>query len=318
MNKTRNVNSKVIFHNPSLCSEFLRDNIDIPILKNVRPEDIEDVSTQYKTYMGTEFEADTVKKVRIKEHESLYVISLIEHKSEVDYNVIVQLLKYMTCIWVEYAKEMEQKQKGISRNKNFRYPPILPIVYYEGSAKWTAALHLRERILMNEIFADYIPDFTYRLVGIHDYSNEELLNREDVMSFIMMLGKAQDEKNLTELFASYGEKVDLIILQATPEELQIIENIICALLRKVNATEEEIELCVEQVRRRQMGLLFENMQKMDIQAERKNTEEEAGRMVIVLCQKFGKTKAEAKETLIEERKLNETQAEEMIECYWKE
>ena len=131
MNKTRDVNSKVIFHNPSLCSEFLRDNIDIPILKNVRPEDIEDVSTQYKTYMGTEFEADTVKKIRIKEHESLYVISLIEHKSEVDYNVIVQLLKYMTCIWVEYAKEMEQKQKGISRNKNFRYPPILPIVYYE-------------------------------------------------------------------------------------------------------------------------------------------------------------------------------------------
>ena len=219
MNKTRDVNSKVIFHNPSLCSEFLRDNIDIPILKNVRPEDIEDVSTQYKTYMGTEFEADTVKKVRIK----------------------------------------------------------------------------------------------------------ELLDREDVMSFIMMLGKAQDEKDLKELFASYGEKVDLIILQATPEELQIIENIICALLRKVNATKEEIELCVEQVRRRQMGLLFENMQKMDIQAERKNTEEarkqveeEASRMIVILCQENGRTKQETKNSLVEKRGMSEQKAEEMIECYWKE
>ena len=154
---------------------------------------------------------------------------------------------------------------------------------------------------------------------------KELLDQEDVMSFIMMLGKAQDEKDLKELFASYGEKVDLIILQATPEELQIIENIICALLRKVNATKEEIELCVEQVRRRQMGLLFENMQKMDIQAERKNTEEarkqveeEASRMIVILCQENGRTKQETKNSLVEKRGMSEQKAEEMIGCYWKE
>lgn len=45
------------------------------------------------------------------ECDTLYVISLIEHKSEEDYNVIIQLLKYMICIWTAYAKEMEQKQK---------------------------------------------------------------------------------------------------------------------------------------------------------------------------------------------------------------
>ena len=69
MNKTRDVNSKVIFHNPSLCSEFLRDNIDIPILKNVRPEDIEDVSTQYKTYMGR-----NLKQIRLRKSESRKMI----------------------------------------------------------------------------------------------------------------------------------------------------------------------------------------------------------------------------------------------------
>ena len=47
---------------------------------------------------GTEFEADTVKKIHlhgIKEPTSVYLISLIEHKSQVDYNVTIQLLKYM-------------------------------------------------------------------------------------------------------------------------------------------------------------------------------------------------------------------------------
>lgn len=48
----RNVNSKKIFRNAELCCQFLRDNFDIPILKNLRPEDIEDVSEQYQAYLG--------------------------------------------------------------------------------------------------------------------------------------------------------------------------------------------------------------------------------------------------------------------------
>ena len=100
MQSVRDVNSKKIFQDPLLCSQFLRDNLDIPILKNVQPEDIEDVSTNYKSFLGTEFEADTVKRVSLKssqvsrikdsdllECDALYVISLIEHKSDVDYNV---------------------------------------------------------------------------------------------------------------------------------------------------------------------------------------------------------------------------------------
>ena len=74
-----------------------------------------------------------------------------------------------------------------------------------------------------------------------------------------------------------------------------------------------------------MGLLFENMQKMDIQAERKNTEEarkqveeEASRMIVILCQENGRTKQETKNSLVEKRGMSEQKAEEMIECYWKE
>lgn len=38
----------------------------------------------------------------------------------------------MKFIWEDYEKEMEQKQEGISKRKNFKYPPILPIVFYDG------------------------------------------------------------------------------------------------------------------------------------------------------------------------------------------
>ena len=154
----RNTNSKNIFYEPMLYAQFLRDNLKIPVLQNIRPEDIEDVSEQYRPYLGIEFESDTVKKIRIRDASGeqmetpLYLISLTEHKSQVDYNVSMQLLKYMACIWQEYAKEQERKNPGCSRKKDFRYPPILPVVYYEGKPKWTAAIHLKDRVMLNEIF----------------------------------------------------------------------------------------------------------------------------------------------------------------------
>ncbi len=80
------------------------------------------------------------------ENEPPFLISLIDHKSLVDYDVAMQLLRYMMCIWTAYKKELEAKHEGITRRKEFRYPVIIPIVYFEGEAKWTAARNFRERI----------------------------------------------------------------------------------------------------------------------------------------------------------------------------
>lgn len=46
-----------------------------------------------------------------------------------------QLLRYTVCIWDDYAKTMEKAHPGISKTKGFRYPPVFPIVYYEGTGK---------------------------------------------------------------------------------------------------------------------------------------------------------------------------------------
>ena len=84
------INNRIVFKNHILCAQFLRDYTDIDILKNVRPEDIEDVTEKYQAYLGISFETDTVKRIRVKEFNEnipIYLISLIEHKSDVDYNV---------------------------------------------------------------------------------------------------------------------------------------------------------------------------------------------------------------------------------------
>ena len=116
--------------------------MNIPCLRNVQPEDIEDVSERYRPYLGTEFESDTVKRIRIRKEQStgpsrpekgrgtavqepLFLVSLTEHKSRVDYDVSMQLLRYMVCIWLDYRKEMEGKKDRASDRKSFRYPAII-------------------------------------------------------------------------------------------------------------------------------------------------------------------------------------------------
>ena len=64
--QTKDISSKTILHNPELCCQFIRDNIDIPILKNIRPEDIEDCTELFRSYFGVEYEADVIKRIKIR------------------------------------------------------------------------------------------------------------------------------------------------------------------------------------------------------------------------------------------------------------
>ena len=59
----RGVNSREIFKNDLLTSQFLRNYTNISLLSNVMPEDIEDVSQKYQAFLGVEYEADTIKKI---------------------------------------------------------------------------------------------------------------------------------------------------------------------------------------------------------------------------------------------------------------
>lgn len=313
--QVRDVNSKDTFKNPVLCAQFIRDNINIPLLKSVQPEDIEDMTERYLAYLGTEFESDSVKRIRIRKGEQeipLYMISLIEHKSRVDYNVAMQLLKYIVCIWTEYGKEMEHKKEGITKTKEFRYPPILPIVYYEGSEKWTADVQLKDRVLLSDIFGDYLPDFTYNLVRIHDYTNEELLSREDEMSLLMMINKVQSAEDMTAFWKAESKRADRILQKAPNAVLEIMASIVWGLCMKMNMPVEEASQCVENVKERHMGYFFENAEKMDIQEERRKTKLAREEAIEAQCEaEEAKRKAEEAKRKAEEaqQKLDEAKSQ---------
>nr|WP_294671874.1 Rpn family recombination-promoting nuclease/putative transposase [uncultured Blautia sp.] len=278
----KDVNSREIFKNDTLTSQFLRNYTNIPIFANVQPEDIEDVSRKYRAFLGVEYESDTIKKVYIRREDGtlereVYVISLIEHKSDIDYDVAMQLLRYMTVIWQEYKKNRNKENKDASKRKNFRYPLIIPIVYYEGSKKWTADLHLKDQIDFAEGMEKYIPDFAYQIVSVNQYTNEELSKKCDEMALVMLINKIQTPEDY-EKFRNVSEELIDSIYGNAPEEIkEIYKNVIWSLLMKMNVPTEEARELMGEIGGRGMGYLFENMEKMDIQAERRNTQREKER-----------------------------------------
>lgn len=185
---------------------------------------------------GEERNSDTVKRIKISGKDTFYFIFLIEHKTKVDYNVSMQLLRYMVYIWEDYEKEMERQHRGISKTKGFRYPPVLPVVYYEGKEKWSASGNLKDRILFQKAFEPFTPGFFYKLIQLNSYSIEELMDKKDELRHFKI---SEDE---IEAFTGQaeGEKLLLIkmvckklkkgktaeeISEELEEELSVIENI---------------------------------------------------------------------------------------------
>ena len=274
--RTRDSAGKLIFENPVLCAQFLRGYLDIPLLKEVQPEDIEDVSERYVHMFTEERNSDVVKKVHIKKDETpFFFISLIEHKAKVDYNVVMQVFRYMAFIWEDYENEQERQYSGCSHTKEFRYLPILPVVFYDGAENWTAALSLQERVLLSDVFREYIPDYRCMLMQLKDYSTEELMEKRDELSIIMMISRLH---RVAE-FAGIGKEVDSEYLQAvtadTPEYLLgIMAQVIEALLLKINVPYKEAVDFAGQVKERRMGELFSNFEEYDVQATRREARKE--------------------------------------------
>lgn len=289
--------SKLIFGDNILSSQFLRDYADVPILRRIRPEDLTDVSERYVPLYGAERNSDTVKYVDIskylltpKETDEtslgdnemsskskkplplpLYIISLVEHKTEVEYNVIMQILRYTIHIWEDYEKEMEKLHAGISRRKDFQYPPVLPIVYYEGTRRWSACTDLADRILCGEQLGKYLPHFRYQLVKLQDYSNDELLANGDEISLAMLINKIQTKEDLTAFDRLPKEQLD-DILKDTPEYLlETLAKVLRALLYRMEQPEETVEHTVSKIKERKMGMLFEHLE-INFAEEQRKTE----------------------------------------------
>ena len=263
--KVADSGGKIIFENPTLCSQLLRDYSGLEMLKDVKPEDIEDVTERFIPMFTEERDADVIKKVHLN-NEDIF-IALIEHKSGVDYNVIMQILRYMVYIWEDYEHQQEKIHQGISHTKAFKYPPVLPIVYYEGKDEWDATMTLTGRVLLDNAFHEFIPNFSYLLISLNKYGKTELIDKKNGLSLVMLINSIKNAEEFKNLNLP-DDYLKTLFENSSSDVLNVIAKVIAVVLRKQNVPEDEIQKLIDQIKERKHMALFDDWEGFDVQKER--------------------------------------------------
>jgi len=276
IHKAKDNSVKSVLAEPELFAEFLRNFIPVEILKNVAPADIEDVSERLLSLVSEQKDRDTIKRINLKDGRPLFVIAIVEHESKVNFRAPFKMLMYISLILDDYEKEANKKAgKKISHTKDFKYPPILPIIFYDGEDKWTAETNFLYRTEMHDIFEKYIPKFEYELVSLKDYSFTDLAKFGDVLSLFMMLDKIKTGESFGELGKLPKEHADkLKNMNVPPHLMEILVKVATVLLRKINVPQDEIDVFVERIDERGISemLAIENY---DVQETRRIARAEA-------------------------------------------
>ena len=169
------------------------------------------------------------------------------------------------------------------------------------------------------------------------------MGRGNEMSLIMLFNKIQDVVDISRFLELPKEKLDEMVKDTPDAILDIIVSVMESLCVKIGATEEETRRCVSRVRERKM-YLFENIEKMDIQAERRNTAEaraelakareeakaerekaeaELARMqenliqsIVHVCRRMNTSREQAVRELMKECAIDEETARQKVDIYW--
>jgi hypothetical protein len=138
----------------------------------------------------------------------------------------------MVEIWRDIFKNTP---RHIRKRKNFRFPPILPIVLYNGKYNWTASRDFQEILNKNPFRRKFIPGFEYLLIDVNRYDEKDLLKTANLISSVFYMEQKRDtdevylrlenlvttledlDSNQFNLFISWIKKV---VYQGLSEEMQ--------------------------------------------------------------------------------------------------
>ena len=113
---------KLILGEHELFSEFLRDFINIDILKAVDTADIEDITERFIPLFMDQKDSDVVKRINLKGDAPFLVISIVEHESEVNYRSSFKMLQYIALVLNDYEKEINAAKDKNKLHERLQIP----------------------------------------------------------------------------------------------------------------------------------------------------------------------------------------------------
>ena len=188
----------------------------------LKAEEIEKYTSSFVSKIFQNREADIVYKYKNKN-----IFFLIEHQTKIDYSMSYRILEYE----IEIMKSAIDIRKV--KNKEYKLPFVIPIVLYTGKKKWDAKRYLEES--QETLDGVKIKAGNYNLVDINDFTKEELLQEETLISKMMLLEKSESTEETIEM-------LEKIIPGIKKDDEELLKRIISILFGEKIGEEKTKEL----------------------------------------------------------------------------
>ena len=136
---------------------------------------------------------DMLWRVATKEGGWLYLLILFEFQSTIDRRMALRMMDYTVRILTGLGRE--------DLGPGQVYPPVLPVVVYNGKRRWTAATDIRHLFSrVPEELSGYLPRHRYLLIDIQAL-DLSVLPPDNALSMIARLEQAGTGEQVEELVA---------------------------------------------------------------------------------------------------------------------
>lgn len=194
---------KVLLHDPGKVRELL----EILEFKHIDRLDFTKMKVQPTTFISRDFrhaESDLVVTVpfRARAGKSVTIYILIEHQSAPERLMSFRVLDYVVQIM---RNQLRDGRRAGVRPADFRFQPIVPIVFYTGERPWKTIAALEELFEAGEIFRDVLPGIKPLFLNI-SFLDEKLLERPDRL-FGWVLRAIQERSADGQTFESILQKI---------------------------------------------------------------------------------------------------------------
>ena len=139
---------RAVFSDPVHAQALLRDHLPNEIAGLLADTPPRIVDGTFVDEDLRKSQADLVLEVELAGGGSALVYVLVEAKSHLDVEVVLQVLGYMVQLWRYYVREGQGREGRAARVRNL--PPIIPLLGYSGSEPWTGPTDLADMIATDD------------------------------------------------------------------------------------------------------------------------------------------------------------------------
>ena len=162
-------------------------------------------------------EADVVYEATINNgRQKVIFYILLELQSRVDYRMPYRLLLYIVEILRHFYNNSEVNAR---KRKNFKFPAVIPIVFFSGKRKWTVPTSLREMFDGHKWLGSSLLNFDYKLIDAKGYDDNSVKDfNSRLLKVMMMFEKAENIAELLDVIKKYERDIERL----DDEEVRII------------------------------------------------------------------------------------------------